>query len=150
MIRPVSRACSPLLILTLALLAGACGDSVTSPTSDTGTTTPTVSVTETIKGTLGSGGTNYHVFHTMPGVFTVTLATTDQSTNPALGMSFGMWDGKTCSEVLMTLSAVPTTAMTGTASVETDVCIKMWDPTPWDVSLKLSYSITAVHFAKAS
>jgi hypothetical protein len=109
-----------------------------------------VLVTETFSGSLASGGTNIHVFHTMPGVFTVTLASTDQPSNPALGMSFGMWDGATCTEVLTTISAIPSTVLTGTASVETDVCIKMSDPTPWDAALVLKYQLSATHFAKSS
>jgi hypothetical protein len=156
MIRSVLRVCA--LLLPLALLVAACGDSATSPsttsTTATGTstssTTSTELVTATFDGTLTSGSANYHVFHTMPGVFTVTLTSTDQPGNPALGMGFGMWDGLTCTAVLATLSAVPTTALTGTASIETDVCLKMWDPTPWDADLTLNYKLTVVHYAKSS
>jgi hypothetical protein len=155
MIRPVLRVCA--LLSPLALVVAGCGDAATSPSSTATTTTTTttttvtpVSVTETFNGTLASGGTNFHVFHTLSGVFTVTLKSTDQSSNPALGMSFGMWDGKTCTDVLMTLSAIPGTVLTGTAAVETDVCIRMWDPTPWDAALTLNYALTVVHFAKPS
>ena len=70
----------------------------------------------------------------MPGVFTVTLASIDPAPrNPALGMSFGMWDGTTCTDVLIAAGrGRRRPALTGTASIETDVCIRMWDPTPWD------------------
>jgi hypothetical protein len=158
MIRLVRRVCALCAILQVAVLVAACGTSPTSPSTtavavsstSTTTTSSTVSVTETVRGTLTSGGTNYHVFHTMPGVFTVTVASTDQPSNPGLGMSFGMWDGQTCTGVLYTLSAVPTTVLTGTAALETDVCIRMWDPVPWDAGFTLNYNLSVVHFAKSS
>ena len=37
----------------------------------------------------------------------------------------------------------------GTASVETDVCIRMWDPVTWETDFTLSYSVTVVHNAKS-
>lgn len=148
MIRSVRRLFALLLLLPLAALAGACGDTPTSPSTSTSTTVPTVSVTETFSGTLTTGGEKYHVFHTMPGVFTVTLSSIDLATNPGLGMSFGMWDGKTCSEVLTSPATIILTSLTGTASIETDVCIRMWDPVTWEQGVKLTYSVTAVHLAK--
>jgi hypothetical protein len=157
MTRSVLRPFALLMILPLAALVAACGDSPTSPTTtstntvttSSSTTTSTVSVTETFSGTLGSGGEKYHVFHTMPGVFSVTLASIDQSTNPGLGMAFGMWDGKTCSEVLTAPATVVLTSLPGTASIETDVCIRMWDPVTWETGFTLSYSVTVVHYAKS-
>jgi hypothetical protein len=156
MIRPVLRLAA--LVLP-AVLVAACGSpaspssttTTTTSTTTTTTSTTTVSNTETFTGTLGSGGSNYHIFHTLPGVFTVTLVSVSPDTVlPPLGMGFGMWDGTTCTPVLSTLSAVASTVMTGTASIETDVCIKMYDPTPWDPAFTLSYTLTAVHFAKSS
>jgi hypothetical protein len=146
MIRPVLRLCA--LIVPLAFVA-ACGDSPTEPTPGD-TTPPTVQVTDTFNGTLASGGSKFHVFRAMPGLLTVTLESTDQPSNPALGMAFGMWDGLKCTEVLTTLSAIPTTALTGTASVETDVCIRLWDPAPWESGFTLTYRVTATHLAKPS
>jgi hypothetical protein len=153
MIRPVLRILA--VLLPLAVLVAGCG-SPTTPTSTTTTTTSTsttsttttISTTETYTAGLGSGEANYHVFHTLPGVFTVTLQTIDPATiYPPLGMGFGMWDGSSCVVVLSTTSAVPATTMTGTASIETDVCVKMWDPTPWDPSFRLAYTVTAIHYA---
>ena len=157
MIRPILRPFALLGILPVVALVAACGDSPTSPTttsSDTvstssSTTASTVSVTETFSGTLGSGGEKFHVFHTMPGVFLVTLASIDQATNPGLGMSFGMWDGMTCTDVAVAPATIVLSSLVGTASVETDVCIRMWDPVTWETDFTLSYSVTVVHNAKS-
>ena len=94
MTRPVLRPFALLMILPLAALGAACGDSPASPTTTSAsavstsnsTTTSTVTVTETFSGTIGSGGEQMHVFHTMPGVFTVTLTSINQSTNPGVGL----------------------------------------------------------------
>jgi len=155
MIRPVLRLFA--VLSPLAALVAGCGSPATPTTTTTTTTTSTtstastVTTTETYSGSLGSGATNFHVFHTLPGPFVVTLQSIDPSTiYPPLGMGFGMWDGSSCVVVLSTQSAVPTTVLTGTASIETDVCVKMWDPTPWDPSFTLAYTVTALHYAKTS
>jgi hypothetical protein len=154
MTRFVSRL--SLVVLPLALLVSACG-SPTTPTSTVITTTTTTSTsgvtttatTETYNGTLASGGTNYHVFHTLPGLMSITLVSIAPSTIlPPFGFGFGMWDSttSTCNLVLSTTAASPGLALTGTAGIETDVCIKVWDPTPFDPSLVLNYQVTATHF----
>jgi hypothetical protein len=85
----------------------------------------------------------------MPGVFTVTLTSINQSTNPGVGVSFGMWDGITCTEVLTSPATIVATSLVGTASTETDVCIGVWDPVTWEEGFTLSYTVTAVHYAKS-
>jgi|WetSurMetagenome_2_1015567.scaffolds.fasta_scaffold46558_3 hypothetical protein len=155
MIRQVLSAC--VVTIALAFLVASCSDTISSPSTTTTTTTTstsssttTTSVTENFEGTLNSGQSAIHVFHTLPGVFTVTLLTLEPSTVlPPVGFSFGMWDGTSCVDVLSTVSAVPNTVLTGTASIETDVCVRMWDPTPWSPTLMLSYTIAAVHYKKS-
>lgn len=152
MIRPALR---PLVfVLPLAALMSACG-SPTTPTTTTGTTTTTttttVSATETFNGSLVSGDTKVHTFHTMPGVVTLTLVSLDPSTlYPPVGLGLGMWDGITCTLVVASTTAAPATVLTGTASVETDLCVKVWDPGPFATDFTLGYQVTAVHRAKAS
>src|SRR5674536_288733 len=84
----IRAALRPLVfVLPLAALMSACG-SPTTPTTTTGTTTTTtttttsttVSATETFNGSLVSGDTKVHTFHTMPGVVTLTLVSLDPST----------------------------------------------------------------------
>jgi hypothetical protein len=155
MIRQLLRALA--VVIPLSILAATCGGTVTSPsittttTTTTTSTTSTVSKTDTFSGTLGSGGSNVHVFNTLAGTFGVTMASIDPSAVlPPLGLAFGMWDGTSCTQVLTTQSAVVGTVMVGTASIETDVCIQVWDPTPWASGFTLSYSVTAIHYAKSS
>jgi hypothetical protein len=110
-----------------------------------------VSVTETFNGSLVSGGTNLHIFHAMPGVVNLTLVSLNPSAlYPPVGLGLGMWDGITCTLVLSTTAAAPATAMTGTASIETDLCVKVWDPGPFATDLTLGYQVTVVHQAKSS
>jgi ABC-type transport system substrate-binding protein len=156
MIRSVSRAL--LFVLPLAVFVGACGSPTTPTTTTTATTTTTttttpttVSTTETYNGVLVSGASNLHTFHTMPGVVTVTLVSLDPSTlYPPVGLGLGMWDGTTCALVLQSTLAEPATALVGTASVETDLCVKVWDPTPFASDYILKYQVTAVHYVKSS
>jgi hypothetical protein len=155
MIRPAFRAV--LFVLPFALLASACGTPATPTTTSTTTTTTTtststvVSTTETFTGTLVSGGANLHTFHTMPGVVTATLVSLDPSTlYPPVGFGLGMWDGSSCTLVLLSTTAAPATALVGTASIETDLCVKVYDPSTFAPGYTLNYTVTAVHFAKSS
>jgi len=155
----IRSALRPLVfVLPLAALMSACG-SPTTPTTTTGTTTTTtttttsttVSATETFNGSLVSGDTKVHTFHTMPGVVTLTLVSLDPSTlYPPVGLGLGMWDGITCTLVVASTTAAPATVLTGTASVETDLCVKVWDPGPFATDFTLGYQVTAIHRAKAS
>jgi hypothetical protein len=154
MIRHVVRAC--LVALVLAFFVASCSDTISSPSSTTTTTTTTSStattttVTETFDGTLNSGQSKIHVFHTLPGVFTLTVVQLEPSAVlPPVGVGFGLWDGTTCTDVLTTVSAVPNTVLTGTASIETDVCVRVWDPTPWSPTLMITYSLAVVHYKKS-
>ena len=156
----IRSALRPLVfVLPLAVLMSACG-SPTTPTTTTSTTTTTttttttpttVSATETFNGSLVSGDTKVHTFHTMPGVVTLTLVSLDPSTlYPPVGLGLGMWDGITCTLVLASTTAAPATVMTGTASIETDLCVKVWDPGPFATDFTLSYQVTVTHLAKSS
>jgi hypothetical protein len=159
----MSRRAFRVLVLVLpvvAALASACG----TPTEPTDTTPPSptaglVPVTETFSGTLVSGGSNVHTFHTMQGLLKVTLDSLDPTDAPLIGVGIGMWDGLSCQLVLSTSSAQGA-ELPGTAAFETHVCIKVWDPATLaeDGSLKyqlpegtsLKYQVTAVHNEKPS
>jgi hypothetical protein len=139
-----------ILLPLVALLASACG-TTTESTTTTGpsATAGYVAVTETFDGTLVAGGKNLHTFHTMPGVVTVTLVSLDPATDaPLLGLAIGMWDGISCQAVLETGVAVPTTQLIGTASIDSNVCIRVWDPTTMAADSVLKYQVTAVHNEK--
>lgn len=155
----IRSALRPLVfVLPLAALMSACGSPTaptttasTTTTTTTTTTSTTVSATETFNGSLVSGDTKVHTFHTMPGVVTLTLVSLDPSTlYPPLGLGLGMWDGITCTLVLASTTAAPATVMTGTASVETDLCVKVWDPGPFATDFTLGYQVTVTHLAKSS
>jgi hypothetical protein len=151
-----SALCPFACVLGVAVLLAACGSpaapTTTATTPTTPTTTPTtVSVTETFNGSLASAGTNLQPFHTMPGAVTLTLVSLDPATlYPPIGLGIGMWDGITCTLVLSTTAAAPGTVLTATASTETDLCVKVWDPGPFDAALKVGYQVTVVHQVKPS
>jgi hypothetical protein len=163
MIRSVSRAL--LLVLPMAAIVAGCG-TPTTPSSNTTTTTTTttstttyVSATETYDGSLTTGGSNVYTFHATPGVITVTLASlVDAATQqppslvPPLGLGLGTWDATTsvCTLVLQTTAANAGTVITGTASIESDFCVRIWDPAGFASGYTLNYQITAVHFKAAS
>jgi hypothetical protein len=154
MIRSVSRAL--LLVLPMAALVLGCG-TPTTPTSTTTTTTTSttsttsfVSATETYTGSLTTGGSNVYTFHATPGVITLTLVSLDPSTLlPPIGLGLGTWDGVSCTLVLQTTAANVGTVITGTASVEADFCVRIWDPSGFAAGYVQNYQMTAVHY-KAS
>jgi hypothetical protein len=145
------------LVMSLAVLVVACGTPTTPTATTTATTTTTTtattpsytSVTETYKGALVAGGANLYTFHTMPGVLTVTLVSLDPATfSSPIGLSVGMWDGTTCTVVIDSTAATAGTPEVGTASVESDVCVKVSDPSVLPADFTLNYVVTAVHNVK--
>jgi hypothetical protein len=136
--------------LVLAGLVSACG----TPTEPTDTTPPSataglVPVTAAFSGTLVAGGSNVHTFHTMQGLLKVTLDSVDPADAPLVAMGIGMWDGLSCQLVLYT-SSTQGAELPGTAAIETQVCIRVWDPGTLATDAKLTYKVSAVHNEKPS
>jgi hypothetical protein len=149
----MSRRAFRVLVLVLpvvAALASACG-TPTEPT-DTTPTSPTaglVAVTEMFNGTLVSGGSKLHTFHTMPGLVKVTLVSLDPAADaPLVSMGIGMWDGISCQLVLETATGAPGSELLGTASIDSQVCIKLWDVSGLAADATLKYQVTAIHNEK--
>lgn len=139
-----------LVLPVLAALVSACG-TPTEPT-DTAPPSPTaglVPVTATFNGTLVSGGSNLHTFHTMPGLVKVTLVSVDPAADaPLISMGIGMWDGLSCQLVFETPAGSPGSELLGTASLDSQVCIKVWDVDRLAAGATLKYQVTAVHNEK--
>lgn len=137
-----------LVVLSLlATLAAGCSTTNEPPVSVAGPSLADgyVAVTETFNGTLAFGGSSLHTFHTMPGLVTVTLVSTDPADAPAFAMGIGMWDGLTCQPVLESYGAVASTVLVGTASMDSRVCIQIWDPLTLAAGSVVKYQVTAVH-----
>jgi hypothetical protein len=140
-----------LVLPVLAALVSACG----TPTEPTTTAPPSataglVPVTVAFSGTLVSGGVNVHTFHTMQGSVKVTLDSLDPADAPLIGMDIGMWDGLSCQIVLQSPLTPQGTELPGTASIETQVCVRMWDPGTLASDAAVKYKISAVHNEKPS
>jgi hypothetical protein len=141
-----------LVLTVVAALASACG----TPTEPTDITPPSpteglVPVTETFNGTLAAAGANIHTFRTMPGLVKVTLVSVDPAAGaPLISMGIGMWDGLSCQLVLETPVATPGSDLVGTASIDSQVCIKVWDVDRLPAGSTLKYQLTAAHNAKPS
>ena len=122
-----------LSLIPVALIAYACGTTTpTTPTTTTTTTTtsttsvPTTTVTETFEGTIGYLGSQTYTFHTMPGTVTGTITGLEPALVPQLGFEVGIWDGTTCTAVVQTTTGVLNSSLVGTATVETDLCVKIY------------------------
>jgi len=150
MFRRVSRVLALVLPL-VAVVSASCG----TPTEPTDPTPPSptaglVPVTDSFSGTLASGGANLHTFHTMPGLVKVTLVSLNPSDAPLIGLEIGMWDGLSCQTVLQVPFGQAGTDLTATASVETQVCVKVWDVGTLAAESSVKYQLSAVHNEKPS
>jgi hypothetical protein len=122
----------------------------TTTTSTSSTTTTTVTTTETFTGTVGYRETKYHIFHTMPGLVTATLAMTPTTYTTGVGFWVGMWDGAACTPVSGSMLAADGGTLYGTATTETDLCLKMHDPDNFAEDFSFTYTVTITHQTKAS
>jgi hypothetical protein len=133
-----------------AALVSACG-TPTEPT-DAKLPSPTdglVPVTQTFNGTLVSGGSILHTFHTMPGLVKVTLDSLAPAADaPLIGLGIGMWDGLSCQIVFETPFGAPGSELIGTSSIDSQVCVKVWDLGTLAADAALKYQLTAVHNEK--
>ena len=138
------------MLPVVAALASACG----TPTEPTDTATPPsptaglVAVTETFSGTLVPSGSLLHTFHTMQGPVKVTLVLFDPADATIIRMGIGMWDGLSCQLVFQSSTDTTATDLTATASLETQVCVKVWDEGSLTEGAAQKYQVTAVHNEK--
>jgi len=144
------------VLVVLAALP-ACSTTPTSPssttttttttTSTTTTTTATTAVTETFESTLTKGGSNIHVFHTLSGIVVSTLSTIEPTEfySGAIGFGVGTWDGNACTLVIGSENAAPGSVLTGTATTEIDLCVRIWDAGNLAPGFTLFYKVTVVH-----
>ncbi len=144
-------------VFVTAAALPACSTSPTSPTPTTTTSTTTtstttaVSVTETFNGTLSGGSSDVYTFHTLPGVVTTTLVSVDPSSFTApIGLGVGTWDGSSCTVVILSATATAGTVLTGSATTEIDLCVRVFDLGTLAPTFRLNYQVTAVHLAKPS
>ena len=65
----------------------------------------------------------------MPGLVKVTLVSLDPAADaPLISIGIGMWDGLSCQLVYQTpLAVAPGSELLGTASIDSQVCIQVWD-----------------------
>ncbi len=140
-------------ILALSVSLTTCNSNTTSPTATTTTTTTSsgVSTTENYTGSLGAGGSQLYTFHTLPGTVTTTLVSISPTVfTGGVGLDIGTWDGTTCTAILGSAAATTGTILTGTATIETDLCVRIYDPGNFAPSFVMTYQITVVHQVASS
>jgi hypothetical protein len=143
-----------LSLIPMAVMAYACGSTTpTTPTTTTTTTSTTsvvtTSVTETFEGTIGTQGSQTYTFHTMPGTVTGTITSLEPALVPQLGFTIGIWDGTTCTAVVQTTTGVLSSSLVGTATVETDLCVNVYDPGSFASGDSVNFQVQVVHLKKA-
>ena len=105
-----------------------------------------VSTTENYTGTLVQGGNLLYTFATLPGTVTLTLVSLTPSVfTSGIGLDIGTWDGTTCTPILGSASALPGTVLTGTATISTNLCVKVYDPGVFAPGFSTTFQITVVH-----
>jgi hypothetical protein len=140
----VRRAVSGILVAAgLALAAAACDNTVT-PT--TPTETPTIT-TESFSGDLVLGTTNVHQFTAKKGVATATLTSLSPLATAHVGMSLGVWDGKSCSVVASNEATAVGSVVVGTATIESvDLCLRVFDIGNVPPDATYSYTASVAHY----
>lgn len=128
------------VLLPLALLAGGCGSSNSTPT------TPTSGhAVETFNGTLQPLGTNVHDFTIgITGEVTVTLTSAGPPPNITLGVGIGTPNGAVCSLIqAQSVSAANIAQITGQADPGS-YCISVYDT--GTLTAPVNYTVVVSHF----
>ena len=113
------------LLCAMTALAGACGDTTTTPTP---TVTP---ITETFEGTINPAGVNLHavVAALTGGTLTATLTTVGPDATKTLGFSLGTYNPtlNVCTVVFDNPAALQGAVFNTTASTAGFYCVRMYD-----------------------
>jgi len=137
-----------LLPALLAFLVAACGTTV--PTEPTPTPDPTpapVMVTETFEDTVVFGGEKVHLFTVSAGIVTTTLTAVEPDAAPELALGVGTWDAtaESCELILLSETAVPGTALVGTATTKVTLCVKVYDIGTIEEGGSVNYQVKVNH-----
>jgi hypothetical protein len=121
-----------LLVMSIGVIASACGGNSSSSTTPTSPSLPTV-LTETFSGTLTHNAAYTHPFSVAgAGSVTVFLISSTNASNLGdnqipLGVSLGTWNGATCAIVIANDNVAPGSSITGTATAAGNLCVRVYD-----------------------
>jgi len=124
------------LIVPLAVAVSGCGD-----TTDPITIPTPIEVTESFSGTVGQGGSSYHVVNARVGTVTLTMTAIGPDPSATVGMSIGVLNQIACTSVMENPTARVGSQLVGTATGLTTLCVRMYDPGSFASENTLSYEI---------
>jgi hypothetical protein len=140
MSRPMVRGFA--VMFALALIGPACGGST--PVTPTTPTTPVEMFTDTFEGTIAQGASAIHQFSAKAaGTVTATLTAVGPLSTMAIGVDIGVWDGNSCTSVIVNPNAKQSSQLIGTASAPVNLCIKVYDV--GNIVDSATYSVMVVH-----
>jgi len=136
----------PLLIVALPALSN-CGSSTTTPStvSTTPTTTAAANVTESFSGTLNkNGGLSFPFLANGAGSVSAIVKSVSPDSTIPIGVSLGSWSGSACSWAVANDNALQGTAVTGSTTATTNLCVRIYDvgkigDTPLTVAVDVSH-----------
>ena len=101
-------------------------------------------VTETFSGSINQNGAVTHPFlATQAGAVRATLTSVEPDATIAVGLTLGTWNGAVCQAVLSNDNAFQGTVINGTASVTSQLCVRIQDV--GKLVGTLNYTITVLH-----
>lgn len=132
---------SALLVVLVAAFAAAGCDDDTPPR----TLPPDPElVTETFSGSINQNGAVTHPFlATQAGAVRATLTSVEPDATIAVGLTLGTWNGAVCQAVLSNDNAFQGAVINGTASVTSQLCVRIQDV--GKLVGTLNYTITVLH-----
>ncbi len=146
MTRPFGRAAAVAMLIASSLWA--CSTTPTQPTPITTTTTTTNSsggtTIDSFSGTLALGGTNYHFLSVLPGTVTTTLTALGPDPSVTIGLSVGVWNGLTCTPVVVNEAAKLNSVLVGLATAANPLCLQVFDV--GGLAEQVTYTVTVSHY----
>ena len=111
------------LSVSVALAAAGCGDDLTDLE-----TSPSLTVTETVSGTLNPNGGSTHVFVVSgQGAVRATLTSLGPDNTLVVGLALGNWTGIACSLAVANDNSTATVPLTATVSAAGQLCARIYD-----------------------
>ncbi len=136
------------LVGVVAVASAACSDNTLSQLAAS-TPTTTLTLTDTVVGTLTQNGSFQHIFTISTlGTVTVTIVSLSPSSSQVVGLSLGVWTGTQCSTSPQTGGAANDTATTGStitlnATAAGNLCARIYDVgyvnTPVQYTLQITH-----------
>jgi hypothetical protein len=130
------------VIVTLGVLSSSCtNNNITAPTL-----VAPVLTTDSLTGSLTTGGVMYHLVSAKTGSVTMQMKGIGPDPAQPLGMQIGVYSTLSCTGVIDNPAATIGSTLVGLTTASTSLCVKVYDPGSIPADTSVTYEIAITYY----